>query len=54
MDKPTKFPDLSEQHIEALTEKTIKLDGQKVLFDKKVRLMPIALEKKKNKNGAKY
>lgn len=45
------FPDLTMSYAAALEEKPILLDGQKVLFDKKVTLMPVALEKKKNSDG---
>ena len=51
MKTQSKFPDLSKQHSTALEKSEVKLDGQKVLFDKKVMLMPIELEKKTHKNG---
>ena len=38
------FPDLSVH--QALETSPIKLAGQKILFDKKVALMPVELEKK--------
>ena len=47
MNNQTVFPDLSQQHTTAMEAKAILLDGQKVLFDKKVMLMPTELEKKK-------
>ncbi|MEM6697335.1 MAG: hypothetical protein AAF806_07705 [Bacteroidota bacterium] len=45
------FPDLSQRHSSAMEDKPVLLDGQKVLFDKKVTLMPVELEKKTEKNG---
>lgn len=51
MDRPTVFPDLSQQHAAAFSEQPVKLNGQKVLFDKKVTLMPVALEKQRPTNG---
>ena len=41
----SRFPDLSRPYPGALDASTVKLDGQKVLFDKKVSLMPVALKK---------
>lgn len=42
-----KFPDLSNQsaYSASLEENPIKIDGQKVLFDKKVTLLPVELKK---------
>ena len=52
MDKQTLFPDLT--YSASLESSPVQLDGQKVLFDKKVTLMPADLEttkQEKNKNG---
>lgn len=51
MKNENKFPDLSEQHAVAMEEQPVLLDGQKVLFDKKVTLMPVELKKKNKPNG---
>lgn len=42
----TKFPDLSQSYSGALDDNPVLLNGQKVLFDKKVALLPVALKKK--------
>lgn len=44
MKKDTQFPDLSGEYLESLAESTIELNGHKVLFDKKVSLMPVKLD----------
>jgi hypothetical protein len=46
--KTTEFPRLPNgQHARAMdAEKPIFLDGQKVIFDKKIGLMPVELEQK--------
>ncbi len=54
MDKQTLFPDLT--YSASLDSQPVQLDGQKVLFDKKVTLMPADLETikqetHKNDNG---
>jgi len=51
MKNENKFPDLSQQHAVAMEEQPVLLDGQKVLSDKKVTLMPVELEKKNETNG---
>ena len=50
MNRPSRFPDLSREHATAMEASDVKLDGQKVLFDKKVSLMPVAI-KKEDANG---
>ena len=50
MNRTTRFPDLSHEHATAMEASDVKLDGQKVLFDKKVSLMPVAI-KKEDANG---
>ncbi len=45
------FPDLSRYQSTSLEEQPVLLDGQKVLFDKKVTLMPVALDKQSQKHG---
>lgn len=42
----TKLPDLSRMSSTTLELETILVNGQKLLFDKKVKLMPVELEKK--------
>jgi hypothetical protein len=49
MHTATKFPDLT--YAAALSETPVLLDGQKVVFDKKVILMPVELEKKPDTHG---
>lgn len=46
MKEQNKFPDLSTASSTALAKKTVQLNGQKVVFDKKVTLMPVTVEKK--------
>ena len=41
----TKLPDLSRMSSETLIMETILVNGQKLLFDKKVKLMPVEIEK---------
>ncbi|HKK77710.1 MAG TPA: hypothetical protein VJ953_21705 [Saprospiraceae bacterium] len=53
MEDKNKFPDLSKAQVQSLEERDIKLNGQKVLFDKKVSLMPVELDKKINKKTGK-
>jgi len=48
MKKITTFPDLSHEFPVALEKKSIEFNGQVVLFDKKVGLMPVKLEKKED------
>lgn len=43
-----KLPDLSRISSETLKMETILVNGQKLLFDKKVKLMPVEIEKKQN------
>lgn len=50
MNRTSRFPDLSHEHATAMEASDVKLDGQKVLFDKKVSLMPVAI-KKEDANG---
>lgn len=45
MNRTSRFPDLSRPHAAAMETADVKLDGQKVLFDKKVSLMPVSLQK---------
>lgn len=45
MQHQTIFPDLTGEHASAMAKKSILLNGQKVLFDKKVLLMPVELQK---------
>jgi hypothetical protein len=46
MNYPTsKFPVLSQSYAGALEENPIQLNGQKVLFDKQVTLLPVELKK---------
>lgn len=45
------FPDLSKQTSTSLESQSIVLNGQKVLFDKKVILIPVELREKKRQNG---
>ncbi|MEL6865623.1 MAG: hypothetical protein AAFP19_14445 [Bacteroidota bacterium] len=52
MEKQHLFPDLSESTSRAMEEKGILLDGQKVLFDQKVALVPAALESKNKTHGS--
>lgn len=47
MKRQTIFPDLSRQHTTALENQPVVLNGQKVLFDKKVTLMPVEMENKR-------
>lgn len=42
----TRLPDLSKMSSTTLELETILVNGQKLLFDKKVKLMPVELEKK--------
>ena len=42
----TKLPDLSKMSSSTLEMESIYIDGQKLLFDKKVTLMPAQLEEK--------
>jgi len=51
MKSKNKFPDLSQQHAVAMEDAPVLLDGQRVLFDKKITLMPVELEKKNETNG---
>ena len=44
------FPDLSRSYAGAMEEMPVVLDGQKVLFDKKVSLMPVELKKNEQKH----
>ncbi len=39
-----KLPDLSRMTSQTLENEPIFIDGQKLLFDKKVKLMPVILE----------
>jgi hypothetical protein len=48
MKSQTIFPDLT--YAASLSGQPVVLDGQKVLFDKKVTLMPVELEKKTAKD----
>lgn len=41
----TKLPDLSKMSSTTLDIENILVNGQKVLFDKRVKLMPVDLEK---------
>lgn len=41
------FPDLTQSYTGALEDKPVLLDGRKVLFDKKVALLPVELKQKK-------
>lgn len=41
----TKFPILSQSYAGALEENPVHLNGQKVLFDKQVTLLPTELKK---------
>ncbi|WP_169675117.1 hypothetical protein [Flavivirga algicola] len=43
-----KIPDLSKMASTTLEMDPILIDGQKILFDKKVTLMPVTLEEKEN------
>ena len=45
MKEKNKFPDLSAATSTALADKTVQLNGQKVIFDKKVTLMPVKVDK---------
>ena len=51
MNQQSILPDLSGQYAESKTQKTILLDGQKVLFDKRGMLMPVELVAKNQNNG---
>ncbi|WP_346882217.1 hypothetical protein [uncultured Algibacter sp.] len=42
------LPDLSKMSSTTLEIEAVYIDGQKILFDKKVRLMPVILEENKN------
>ena len=46
-----KFPDLSQMSSTTLELESILVNGQKLLFDKKVKLMPVEIEKKPNEDG---
>lgn len=48
------FPDMSDAYAFAAESAEIKINGQKVLFDKKVSLMPVELKKKEVVNGEQY
>ena len=48
MNHSSKFPDLSKVYPGALEAKSIELNGQTVLFDKKVTLMPVEIKKNEN------
>ncbi len=50
MNDQYQFPDLSHTYTVALEDDPVLLDGQRVLFDKKVTLMPVELEKKTETN----
>ena len=39
-----KFPTISQEYAGMMSDDPVKLDGQKVLFDKKVVLLPVELE----------
>jgi len=41
----TRIPDLSHMASEEVTSKRVRLNGQQVLFDTKVVLMPTVIEK---------
>ncbi|WP_156133082.1 hypothetical protein [Lacinutrix sp. Hel_I_90] len=45
----TKLPDLSQMSSKTLELETVLVNGQKLLFDKKVKLMPVDIEKQKDK-----
>ena len=44
------LPDLSQMSSTSLELESILVNGQKVLFDKKVKLMPVEIEKKQKNN----
>ena len=46
MNQSNKFPDLTTALSGALEDQPVLLDGQTVVFDRKVTLMPVMLEKK--------
>ena len=45
-----KLPDLSQMSSKTLELETILVNGQKLLFDKKVKLMPVEIEKQQDKD----
>ena len=45
-----KLPDLSQMSSKTLEIETILINGQKLLFDRKVILMPVEIEKQQNKD----
>ena len=45
MQSQFKFPDLSRQLSGAMEESPVILNGQKVLFDTKITLMPVEIQK---------
>jgi len=45
-----RLPDLSQMSSISLELETVLVNGQKLLFDKKVKLMPVELEKKQDNN----
>lgn len=44
-----KLPDLSQISSKTIELETVLVNGQKLLFDKKVKLMPVELEKQQDK-----
>ncbi len=51
MTHSSRFPHSSESHALSMEAESVKLDGQRVLFDKKVALLPVPLEKAEERLG---
>lgn len=45
-----RIPDLSKMSSTTLELEAVLINGQKLLFDKKVKLMPVEIEKKQTKD----